>query len=118
MGNGNCSSFDGRRCSLEPLLAGAMALVHWTPRFRRAADRVDELYRTAVERHSGERRNRAANAPDVIDEILDLTVEMRSLRGSTCVRIRPVASERRSCGGGAGWSADRTAIGVDRKRNR
>ena len=37
--------------------------LYWTPRFRRAASRVDELYRTVVERHSGERRNRGANAP-------------------------------------------------------
>ena len=31
--------------------------LYWSPRFRRAASRVDELYRTVVERHSGERRN-------------------------------------------------------------
>ena len=46
--------------------------LYWTPGFRRAARRVDELYRTVVERHSGERRNRGANPPDLIDELLDL----------------------------------------------
>ncbi|MCY4453448.1 MAG: cytochrome P450 [Immundisolibacterales bacterium] len=43
-----------------------------SPRFRRAAARVDELYRTVVERHTGERRNRGASDPDLIDELLDL----------------------------------------------
>ena len=46
--------------------------LYWTPRFRRAASRVDELYRTVVERHSGARRKRGAEAPDLIDELLDL----------------------------------------------
>ena len=46
--------------------------LYWTPRFRRAASRVDELFRTVVERHSGERRNRGASPPDLIDELLDL----------------------------------------------
>ena len=50
----------------------AIPFLHWTPRFRRAAARVDELYRTVVERHSGDRRNRGADAPDLIDELLDL----------------------------------------------
>ena len=47
-------------------------LLYWSPRFRRAAARVDELFRTVVERHSGERRNRGADARDLIDELLDL----------------------------------------------
>ena len=46
--------------------------LYWSPKFRRSAARVDELYRTVVERHSGERRNRGADAPDLIDELLDL----------------------------------------------
>ena len=46
--------------------------LYWSPKYRRAAARVDELYRTVIERHSGERRNRGANAPDLIDELLDL----------------------------------------------
>ena len=46
--------------------------LYWTPRFRRAAARVDELFRTVVERHSGERRSRGADARDLIDELLDL----------------------------------------------
>ena len=37
-----------------------------------SAARVDELYRVVVERHSGERRNRGVNAPDLIDELLNL----------------------------------------------
>ena len=50
----------------------SIPFLYWTPRFRRAAARVDDLYRTVVERHSGERRNRGAGAPDLIDELLDL----------------------------------------------
>ena len=50
----------------------SMPFLYWSPRFRRAAARVDELYRTVVEHHSGERRNRGATAPDLIDELLDL----------------------------------------------
>ena len=50
----------------------SIPFLYWTPRFRRAAARVDELYRTVVERHSGERRNRGASVPDLIDELLDL----------------------------------------------
>ena len=50
----------------------SIPFLYWSPRFRRAAARVDELYRTVVERHSGERRNRGATAPDLIDELLDL----------------------------------------------
>ena len=46
--------------------------LYWTPKYRRAARRVDELYRVVVERHSGERRNRGDTAPDLIDELLDL----------------------------------------------
>ena len=44
--------------------------LYWTPKYRRAARRVDELYRMVVERHSGERRNRGDTAPDLIDELL------------------------------------------------
>ena len=50
----------------------SIPFLYWSPRFRRAASRVDELYRTGVDRHSGERRNRGSNAPDLIDELLDL----------------------------------------------
>ena len=51
----------------------SIPFLYWTPKFRRAAARVDELYRTVVERHSGERRNRGGvDAPDLIDELLDL----------------------------------------------
>ena len=50
----------------------SIPFLYWSPKFRRAAARVDELYRTVVERHSGERRNRGAGAPDLIDELLDL----------------------------------------------
>ena len=50
----------------------SIPFLYWSPKFRRAAARVDELYRTVVERHSGERRNRGATAPDLIDELLDL----------------------------------------------
>ena len=46
--------------------------LYWTPKCRRAAARVDELYRTVVKCHSGDRRNRGTNAPDLIDELLDL----------------------------------------------
>ena len=50
----------------------SIPFLYWSPKFRHAAARVDALYRTVVERHSGERRNRRANAPDLIDELLDL----------------------------------------------
>ena len=50
----------------------SIPFLYWTPRFHRAAARVDELFRTVVERHSGERRSRGADARDLIDELLDL----------------------------------------------
>ena len=50
----------------------SIPFLYWTPRYRRAAARVDEFYRTVVERHSGARRNRGAETPDLIDEFLDL----------------------------------------------
>ena len=50
----------------------SIPFLYWSPRFRRAATRVDELYRMVVEHHSGERRNRGDNPPDLIDELLDL----------------------------------------------
>ena len=50
----------------------SIPFLYWSPKYRRAANRVDELYRTVVERHSGERRSRGDTAPDLINELLDL----------------------------------------------
>ncbi len=46
--------------------------LRWSPRFRRASARMDELYRDVIARHSGERRNRDGDEPDLIDDLLDL----------------------------------------------
>ena len=50
----------------------SIPFLYWTPKYRRAAARVEELYREVVERHSGERRSGGDTAPDLIDELLDL----------------------------------------------
>ena len=61
--------------------------LYWTPRFRRAARRVDELYRTVVERHSGERRNQGANPPDLIDDLLDLHESVPSFLSEADLKV-------------------------------
>ena len=46
--------------------------LRWSPRFRRASARVDELYQEVIERHSGTMRERHGAEPDLIDDLLDL----------------------------------------------
>ena len=43
----------------------------WTPRFRRATRRVDELYLKVIAEHTGDRRRRDGEG-DLIDDILDM----------------------------------------------
>ena len=43
----------------------------WTPRFRRATRRVDELYLKVIAEHSGDKRRRDGEG-DLIDDILDM----------------------------------------------
>ncbi len=47
-------------------------LLRRLPRFRRAAARIDDLYREVIDRHSGPEREREGGEPDLIDDILDL----------------------------------------------
>ena len=44
----------------------------WSRRFRRASERMNELYLEVMQQHTGENRNRNGNKPDLIDDILEL----------------------------------------------
>ena len=44
----------------------------WSRRFRRASERLDELYLEVMARHTGGNRNRNGDNRDLIDDILDL----------------------------------------------
>ena len=44
----------------------------WSRRFRRASERLDELYLKVMAQHTGEKRNRDDDNRDLIDDILDL----------------------------------------------
>ena len=44
----------------------------WSRRFRRASERLDELYLKVMAQHTGEKRNRDGDNRDLIDDILDL----------------------------------------------
>lgn len=44
----------------------------WSRRFRRASQRVHELYLEVIAQHTGEKRNRNGDDRDLIDDILDL----------------------------------------------
>ncbi len=44
----------------------------WSRRFRRAAERMHELYLEVMAQHTGENRNRNGDKRDLIDDVLDL----------------------------------------------
>ena len=62
-------------CYVHGLLSATIVprpYLRWSPRFRRASARVDELYHEVIECHSGSMRERHGAEPDLIDDLLDL----------------------------------------------